>query len=125
MHGAWSARPCHMRCAALLGAMPKAAAPWREELCAAFQIGGTNSNGCSADYSRLETEEACESLAAIGSAKYETSSDYTYYPAGCFWHTVTRKFYWNRNMDGKNNSFAQPLCAGALHRPAPHCRRNA
>ena len=45
--------------------MPKAAARWRVELCAAFEIGGPSSNGCPANYSRLETEAACKSAAAI------------------------------------------------------------
>ena len=117
MRGAWSARLGHVRCAArICAAMPKAAARWSLECHAAFQIGGTNSNGCPANYSRLETEAACKSLAAIASGTYETRGDYKYYPAGCFWHTVSRKFYLNTHGSGASSSFAQPLCAGA---PAP------
>ena len=97
--------------------MPKAAARLCVECRAAFEIGGTNSNGCPANYSRLETEAACKSLAAIASTKYETRGDYKYYPAGCFWHTVSRKFYWNTHGSGASNSFAQPLCAGAPAMP--------
>jgi hypothetical protein len=89
------------------------------ELCAAFEVGSTNSNGCPATYSGLATEAACKSLAAIASATYETRGNYTYYPAGCFWHTVSRKFYWNTHGSGASNSFAQPLCAGAPARLAP------
>jgi hypothetical protein len=110
--------------------MQKAAARWRVECRAAFEIGGANSNGCPANYSRLETEAACKSLAAIAGATYDRSDNYEYYPAGCFWHTVSRKFYWNTHESGASNSFAQPLCAGAPARPAPppqprHRRRNA
>ena len=98
------------------------------ELRAAFAIGGTNSDNCPQNYSRLETEEACASLAAISGANmYAGSEEYTYYPAGCFRHTVSGNFYWNTHTVGKNNSFAQPLCAGAPH--ASHrrhaCGRNA
>ena len=96
---------------------------WCPEFPAAFAIGGTNSNNCPQSYSRLETEAACKSLAAIAGAKYENRGDYKYYPAGCFWHTVSRKFYWNTHGSGANNSFGQPLCAGAPH--APHGRRDA
>jgi hypothetical protein len=115
LHGArpvtCSAVPCQMQ--------------WCVELRAAFAIGGTNSDGCPQIYSRLKTEEACKSLAAIagaslgiaGAAMYVVSNKYAYYPAGCFRHTVTGKFYWNKNESGANNSFAQPLCAGAPARP--------
>ena len=94
---------------------------------AAFAIGGTDSAGCPRNSFRLETEAACESLAAIagsslgaiaGADMYAGRDEYSYYPAGCFRHTVTGKFYWNKNESGANNSFAQPLCAGA---PASIC----
>jgi hypothetical protein len=49
------------------------------------------------------------------------SQAYKYYPAGCFRHTVSGKFYWNTHGSGASSSFAQPLCAGA---PATHRRRN-
>jgi hypothetical protein len=92
--------------------------------CAAFQLGSTNSNGCASPrYVRLETEDTCKSLAAIAGQEYDVVHDVmeecSYYPAGCFRHTVTGKFYWNPHGSGANNSFAQPLCAGAPH----HARR--
>jgi hypothetical protein len=80
---------------------------------------------------RLKTEAACESLAAIAGASlgsnagadmYAGSDEYSYYPAGCFRHTVSGKFYWNTHGSGANNSFAQPLCAGP---PALHCAVSA
>ncbi len=87
------------------------------ELCAAFAIGGTNSDNCAQNYSRLKTEEACASLGAIaGVSTYAGSDEYSYYPVGCFRHTISGKFYWNTHDRGANNSFAQPLCAGAPHR---------
>jgi hypothetical protein len=98
--------------------------------CAAFKISGTNSNDCLPvagslpPYSRLMTEAACRSLAAIAAIAdedvYAGSENYSYYPAGCFRHTVSGKFYWNTHESGANNSFAQPLCAGA-----PHARTDA
>jgi hypothetical protein len=92
------------------------AAWWRVECRAAFEIGGPSSD-CPANYSRLETEAACKSLAAIaGSSMYGGSDEYLYYPAGCFWHTVSRKLYWNKHGSGASNSFAQALCAGAPQR---------
>ena len=33
---------------------------------------------------------------------YGGSEDYSYYPARCFWHTVSRKFYWNTHAVGKH-----------------------
>jgi hypothetical protein len=97
------------------------------ELRAAFEIGSTNSNDCAPIYSRLTTEEACKSLAAIVGTKMDANSDsYTYYPAGCFWHTVIGKVYWNAHKSGASNSFAQPLCAGAQHARRRHaCPWNA
>jgi hypothetical protein len=96
--------------------------PTAWELRAAFAIGGTDSESCPQNYSRLKTEAACASLAAIAGASMYAGSDeyYAYYPAGCFRHTISGKFYWNPHDRGANNSFAQPLCAGALH--TPHCR---
>ena len=91
------------------------------DICAAFTNSGTNSNDCPLRYSRLKTEEACKSLAFFaGASMYGGSEEYIYYPAGCFWHTVSGKFYWNTHTVGASNSFAQPLCAGAPH--APHRR---
>ena len=114
-----TALPRALCCAARLCAKPWAAAWWCVELCAAFEIGSTNTNDCAPIYSRLTTEEACKSLAAIaGAAMYDRSDKYSYYPTGCFWHTITGKFYWNTHTVGKNNSFAQPLCAGASAPPA-------
>jgi hypothetical protein len=117
----------HVLCCAYLQHAARCCA----ELCAAFTNSGTNSNGCPQNYFRLETEEACISLAAIaGEDLFDRSDNYEYYPARCFWHTVSRKFYWNKHGSGASNSFAQPLCAGAPARPAPppqprHRRRNA
>ena len=93
------------------------------ELRAAFTIGGTDGDGCPPSYSRLTTEAACLSLAAIaGASMYGGSDEYSYYPAGCFRHTVSGKFYWNTHGSGASSSFAQPLCAGA---PAtPPCAPN-
>ncbi len=108
--------PGHLRRAACICATCHAA--WLcPECLAAFQIGGTNTNSCPANYSRLETEAACKSLAAIAGATYERSDNYSYYPAGCFWHTVSRKLYWNTHGSGASSSFAQPLCAGAPATP--------
>jgi hypothetical protein len=105
----------HVLCRAYL----RHAAWWRVECRAAFEIGDTNSNGCPTNYYGLQTEEACKSLAAIAGASMDANSDaYTYYPAGCFWHTVSRNFYWNTHGSGASNSFAQPLCAGARRRHA-------
>ncbi len=98
------------------------------EFRAAFAIGGKNGDGCPQSYSRLKTEAACHNLAAIAGANlYAGSEEYSYYPAGCFRHTVNGNFYWNTHADGANNSFAQPLCAGAPPaRTARHARcRNA
>ena len=100
----------HVLCRAYL----RHAAWWRVECRAAFEIGGTNSTGCPTNYDGLKTEQACKSLAAIAGASMDANSDeYTYYPAGCFRHTVSGKFYWNTHGSGASNSFAQPLCAGA------------
>jgi hypothetical protein len=99
---------------------------WCVEFRAAFAIGGANSDGCPQNYSPIETEAACASLADIAGASladigganiymYAGSEEFSYYPAGCFRHTVSGKFYWNTHESGANNSFAQPLCAGAPH----------
>jgi hypothetical protein len=37
---------------------------------------------------------------------------YSYYPNGCYWHTVTGSVYYNTNAAGAANFYAQPLCAG-------------
>ena len=107
--------------------MPKAAARWRVDRRAAFEIGSTNSNDCPQNYSRLGAEAACKSLAAIAGGTYDRSDNYSYYPAGCFRHTVSRKLYWNTHGSGASNLFVQPLCAGApnTRTAAMRARRNA
>jgi hypothetical protein len=113
---AWPARPRTMRRAARIFATCHFVW-WCPECLAAFGIGSTNSNDCPQKYSRLETEAACKSLAAIAGVSMDVNSQaYKYYPAGCFRHTVSGKFYWNTHGSGASNSFAQPLCAGAPQR---------
>ena len=85
----------------------------RVPLTAAFALSGTNSKDCPPSHSRLDTEAACKGAAAIAGLTYSGSAMYSYYPAGCFWHTISGSVYLNTHADGANNSFAQPLCAGA------------
>ena len=130
-----TALPRALCCAPRLCAKPWAAARWCVELCAAFEIGSTNTKDCAPIYSRLTTEEACKSLADIAGASlaivstdmYDGSAEYSYYPAGCFRHTVSGKFYWNTHGSGASNLFVQPLCAGApnTRTAAMRARRNA
>jgi hypothetical protein len=120
---AWPHAPCLRRVCAVFA--PRICATCHTARCcaeclAAFEIGGTNSNDCPQNYSPLETEAACKSLAAIAGVSMDVNSqEYSFYPARCFRHTVSGKFHWNTHESGASNSFAQPLCAGAPARPAP------
>ena len=106
----------HSRCA-LRRATPKGTRLlWRQprvRLTAAFALSGTNSKDCPPSYSRLDTEAACKGVAAIAGTAYTGSAMYSYYPAGCFRHTISGSVYLNTHADGANSSFAQPLCVGA------------
>jgi hypothetical protein len=101
--------------------MPKGSSEYGLDFRAAFTIGGTSSTGCPPQYDGLQDEVACESLAAIAGAVNDDGTltpkreEYPFYPAGCFRHTITSRFYWNTHSVGRNNAFAQPLCAGAPH----------
>ena len=52
--------------------------------------------------------------------KYGGNVAYSYYPYGCYWHTVTGSVYYNSDPAGAPNVFAQPLCAGAALHAHPH-----
>ena len=76
-------------------------------------MGGASSTACPASYSRLDSGDACESAAAIAGKAYGGNGAYSYYPAGCFWHTASGSVYYNTHPTGAANYYAQPLCAGA------------
>ena len=84
--------------------------------CAAFALGSSSSTACPASYARLDTADACKSAADAASRTYGGSVANTYYPTGCYWHTVAGSAYYNTNAAGAGNVFAQPLCAGAARR---------
>ncbi len=67
---------------------------------------------------RLATADACTSAAAVAGTAYSEAGAYSYYPAGCFWHTITDSVYFNTHPTGAGNYYAQPLCAGAPRSPA-------
>ncbi len=87
-------------------------------LCAAFVLGNASSSTCPASYVPLTNEDACASAAAIANRMYDLDSGAnSYYPAGCYWHRVTDKVYYNSEATGAANYYAQPLCAGAARCP--------
>jgi hypothetical protein len=88
-------------------------------LCAAFALGSTNSSACPASYIPLNNEDVCKGAAGVASRPYGDSGAYSYYPAGCYWHRVDDKIYFN-SATGAANYYAQMLCAGAARSPA-HC----
>ena len=82
--------------------------------CAAFALGATSSgNACPAKYARLDSMDGCKSAADVASRTYGGSVAYSYYPNGCYWHTIAGSVYYNSNASGAANIYAQPLCAGA------------
>jgi hypothetical protein len=38
---------------------------------------------------------------------------YSFYPYGCYWHTITGSVYYNSDPAGAGNFYAPLLCAGA------------
>jgi hypothetical protein len=87
-------------------------------LCTAFTLGGGSRNFCSAGFFRLGTADACQSAAAVAGIGFGGSGAYAYYPAGCYWHTITDLVYFNAHATGAASYFSQPLCAGAARKPA-------
>ncbi len=87
--------------------------------CAAFTLGDASkvalvlSASCPKSYSYVSTAGACVSAAAVANRTYVGSVAFSYFPQGCFWHTVTGGVYYNTYIAGTANTFAQPLCAGA------------
>ncbi len=64
--------------------------------------------------------DACKSASDAASKTYGGNVAYSFYPYGCYWHTITGSVYFNSNPAGAANFYAQPLCAGAaLHAHAP------
>jgi hypothetical protein len=90
---------------------------------AAFALRGANSTACPAGYLPLDTMQACVVAAAAANGTSPDLVTYSYYPAGCFWHTFTGKIYFNGDTAGAANSFAQPLCTGVAQGTLAHHQR--
>jgi hypothetical protein len=77
-------------------------------------------------FGKLVTAGACKSAADAASKAFGGSVAYSYYPYGCYWHTVTGSVYYNTNASGAANFYAQPLCAGEpTHAWAKRCDRGS
>ena len=81
--------------------------------CAAFALGANGGKRCPATYGLLITADACKSAADAASKTYGGTLAYSFYPSGCYWHTINGSVYYNSNASGAANFYAQPLCAGA------------
>jgi hypothetical protein len=81
--------------------------------CAAFALGTNGGKRCPATYGLLITADACKSAADAASKTYAGTVAYSFYPSGCYWHTINGSVYYNSNVAGAANFYAQPLCAGA------------
>jgi hypothetical protein len=81
--------------------------------CAAFALGRSSEAACPASYFPLSSGDACKSAAGAANRTYGGSGIYSYYPAGCYWHTITGSVYYNSNATGVADVYAKPLCAGA------------
>jgi hypothetical protein len=79
--------------------------------CAAFALG--TSNGCLASYLRLDNPDVCGVVADIANMTYGGTVTLPGLPAGCYWVTLGKTFYYNTRATGAANVYAQPLCAGA------------
>jgi hypothetical protein len=88
--------------------------------CAAFALGTTSGTACPATYGQLDNAVACKSAADAASKTYGRTVAYSYYPYGCYWHTITGSVYYNANAAGAANFYAQPLCAGAASKAHQH-----
>ena len=86
--------------------------------CAAFD-GLLGSKACPQGFFPVQTDAACQSLAAIGGKSYGGSVIVATLPPGCFWLTVSGGVYLNTHATGAAHPNAQPLCAGARRRAQP------
>jgi hypothetical protein len=92
--------------------------------CAAFALGSPSGTACPASYALLDTADACKSASDAANGTYSGSVAYSYYPYGCYWHTIAGSIFYNSNTAGAANAFSQPLCAGATAPPLGlHARR--
>ncbi len=84
-----------------------------------------SSNACPTSYVRLETEASCKGAASIADRMYGGNVADPTSPAGCYWHTVNDRVFFNTDK-GAANSQAQPVCAGDAHaRTHTHTRTQA
>ncbi len=81
-------------------------------VCAAFALGVAGSNACPPSYSRIGTEDMCKSAAAIAGNRFGGSVASSYYPSGCYWHTISGRVYLNPDVGGAGNYYTQPFCVG-------------
>ncbi len=94
--------------------------------CAAFGIGNAITKACPPDFVRLDNAAVCL-FAANAARKTYTVVEFSFYLSGCYWHAFTDRVYYNVYAGTvQNESYAQPLCAGAAGSPTrTHARRHA
>jgi hypothetical protein len=110
--------------------------------CAAFALGDASSKACPAGYVRLNTSaDACKGASAVAGRIYvdrveqpdpnsgsvsSVALAFSYYPAGCYWHTFNDKVYYNSYTGTiEAETYARPLCAGRPARPHGHTHKHA
>ena len=87
-------------------------------LCAAFALGDAISKACPPGFFRLDNAGACEIAATAANRTFAGIKALSYYPFGCYWHTFTDRVYFNGYAGNiENETYAQPLCAGAAGTP--------
>jgi hypothetical protein len=87
-------------------------------LCAAFALGDAISKACPPGFSRLDDVGACEIAATAANRTYAGVKALSYYAFGCYWHPFTDRVYYNDYSGNiENETYSQPLCAGAAGNP--------
>ena len=93
-------------------------------LAEAVAFGAFNSSDCPVGYTRIESEAACVSAAAIVGKTWKHSESKSDLPTGCFWFNLSpwTGVYLNTHPTGSGDGSSQPLCTGGAPVPAQSLR---
>jgi hypothetical protein len=78
-----------------------------------FALGNASATICPTNTAKVPSTVTCQIVAAVAGKPYGGGVMASFYVSGCYWHTLFGSFYFNDDVSGGGNYFAQPVCAGA------------
>jgi hypothetical protein len=104
----------------MCGVARRAGGRLRAPLCAGFADGADNTNACPPGFSKMVSEAACGSAAALLGRPYRGTETFDSFPSGCYYlGGFGSLVFFNLHPTGAPSANVKPQCAGAAAKPHP------